>query len=427
MRITEKIIRDGEFWLPSDPENKISGTLTISDGGETELEILKPFGDITEFNRDDKIPRIVGFTNDGDGYVTLNNCFYLNKVFSFGSVKKSRIFVNNAILGACYSTDEEVTFNRINFSVEGLDTWLGISGMEFKHDKWPKTMSIKYVQPDTINITSIDGIEIKFAFMPNYPLIAREEIKIKQEAYIQLTSKEEKPWSDFISVINRIHPFFCFAMDEIVCIKNVMGFSETALRESNKEKNHIPVPLRLFYQSQLFSFKEPKPNFANMLFLFTHIEENLETTFNNWFKIVEQSVDLYFLSKIDAYKYMEGKFLSLTQGLEVYHRETYPDSKIPPDRLKLKKRLKDLLTPFKNFFGGSDGISEEISAFRNYFTHYNKKYEHTVKDANKRYSIYLKTQSLFQLLFLKRIGFSDEKIKQIAEDNYRLKQKLDWK
>ena len=43
MRIKEEIKRNGAFWLPFSPERQISGTLSISDGGNIKLELAQSF------------------------------------------------------------------------------------------------------------------------------------------------------------------------------------------------------------------------------------------------------------------------------------------------------------------------------------------------------------------------------------------------
>ena len=43
MRIKEEIQRDGQFWIPSFPENRVNGTLSISDGGDITLELTQSF------------------------------------------------------------------------------------------------------------------------------------------------------------------------------------------------------------------------------------------------------------------------------------------------------------------------------------------------------------------------------------------------
>ena len=43
MRIKEEIRKAGYFWLPSNPERKIPGTLSITDGGNIGLEVVGLF------------------------------------------------------------------------------------------------------------------------------------------------------------------------------------------------------------------------------------------------------------------------------------------------------------------------------------------------------------------------------------------------
>ena len=73
MRIKEEIKRLGDFWLPSTPDNKVPGTLSISDGGFIELEIVHRGGGASTVLEDDA-KRIVGQIEE-EGLVTLDNCF----------------------------------------------------------------------------------------------------------------------------------------------------------------------------------------------------------------------------------------------------------------------------------------------------------------------------------------------------------------
>lgn len=41
MRIKEEFKKSGYFWLPSVPERKVAGILSISDGGSIDLEIIE--------------------------------------------------------------------------------------------------------------------------------------------------------------------------------------------------------------------------------------------------------------------------------------------------------------------------------------------------------------------------------------------------
>ncbi len=129
MRIKEKFKRSGYFWLPSKPERKISGTLSISDGGNIELEVVGLFDEnIQSFDRTDDLKRIVGEIEE-DGFITLENCFYTKKSFTFGGISKSLVYVNRILSGVLYSEGESILLNTFSFSVEGMDEWVGITGI----------------------------------------------------------------------------------------------------------------------------------------------------------------------------------------------------------------------------------------------------------------------------------------------------------
>ena len=135
VRIREEYKRSGYFWVPDKPSRKIPGTLTISDGGEIELEVIGLFDESIEaLNGKDDLHRIIGHV-EIDGYVTLENCFYSKKNISFGSISKSLVYVQQAFSGVGYDKDEIVTFNSVSFSIEGLNEWLSISGIHVSYGK----------------------------------------------------------------------------------------------------------------------------------------------------------------------------------------------------------------------------------------------------------------------------------------------------
>ena len=153
MRINEEYKKSGYFWLPSSPTTKIPGTIIISDGGDILLEILGNFEDNISAiaNTDFRINRIVGFIED-DGYITLENCYYKNKNISFGKISKSSIIAMKMISGAAYEEDDKITARTYQFSVEGLDDWISISGIKVENKFEEKSATIKYSVPQSQDI-----------------------------------------------------------------------------------------------------------------------------------------------------------------------------------------------------------------------------------------------------------------------------------
>ncbi len=167
-------------------------------------------------------------------------------------------------------------------------------------------------------------------------------------------------------------------------------------------------------------------------------------------------MNLYFSTKIGAQKYLDGKFLALAQGLETYHRKTSTEklmdeqefkelveeiiSKCPEEnkqwlegRLKhgneinLRKRIKSIIEPFKDFVGTRDERSKIVSKIvdtRNYLTHYDQSLKSIAANNEELLSLCYKMEAFFQLHFLQELGFTSDEIKSILERYPKLQQKL---
>ncbi|WP_259741221.1 hypothetical protein [Pseudomonas fluorescens] len=220
MRVEQEYKKTGYFWLPESEENKIPGVLTISDGGKIELEIVGHFNDDIQAAIDnDAISRIIGHV-EGDGLVTLNDCFYTNKNIAFGGISKSRVLAHQVLSGAAWEKDETVTFNTLSFSVDCLDEWVGLSGIKVNSDWNNRTATISYNAPENISLMLNNGLklEIRFAYtLPGAPKVT--EAKITQRAYFSLESDNLLDLSEFTKIVFKITNLMCFAMNEIVTIK----------------------------------------------------------------------------------------------------------------------------------------------------------------------------------------------------------------
>jgi len=459
MRIEEEYVKTGYFWLPERQENKIPGILTIKDGGDIELEVVGLFDEsIKVLNREDDLSRIIGFV-EKDGLVTLDNCFYTKKNISFGGISKSKVCVNRVLSGVAYDKDEEVTFNSLSFSVDCMDEWVGISGINVQNDWDSRTATISYNPPGNIAYSLDNGMKLEICFaytLPGFPNTT--EAKITQRAYFQLSSEVLKSLQDFTEITYKLVNFMCFAVDTTVTLKNLIATSTEIQREIGEGK-YSPVPIYIYYSSIPSSEKAPKKSWHQMLFNYAAIKTNTQSIINNWlnaYEILSPALNLYFSTKVDAQKYLDGKFLALAQGLETYHRRTSdeklmdegefkslvdtvkkncPGEKIDwlEGRLKhgneinLGKRLKKIIEPFKEHLGTSKERSKllrKIVDTRNYLTHYSDELESKSAKENELWLLCQKMEVIFQLHFLKVLGFNDDEIKNVIENCYQLKSKI---
>ena len=285
MRVKEEFKKTGYFWLPSLPDNKIPGTLFISDGGEIELEVVGLFDESPEGIKNvlsgnkNELERIIGHI-EKYGLVTLDDCIYKNRNISFGGISKSRIHVGRALLGVAYEDKETVQFNTFKFSVEGIDEWVGISGIKVEHDLKAKSARIEYSPPEKILLNLDNGMKLFITYswtLPGFPNY--KEAKVTQKTFFKLVSEQERPIDDFIGVAYKITTLLCFAIDKTVCIEQVSATSDSISIDTDKGESR-PIPISIFYASLPFSEVAPKIELHNILFTYGKIQENVEKIIN---------------------------------------------------------------------------------------------------------------------------------------------------
>ena len=462
MRIKEEFKKSGYFWLPSVPERKIPGTLFITDGGDIELEVVGLFDESIEginkaLNGKVKLGRIVGHI-EKHGLVTLDDCFYKNPNYSFGGISKSYVYVKKAFLGVAYDDKEIISFNTFKFSVEGIDEWVGLSGIIVDNQFEKRTASITYSPPDEISLSLNNGMKLLITFswtLPGFPNTT--EAKITQKTYFKLVSEQERPPNDFISTAYMITTLLCFAIDKTVCLERVTTTANTLLQDIGNGKTH-PVIVSLYYSSLPYTKNEPKIEWHRMLFRYGQIRDDAERIVNNWFDAydeIEPALNLYFSTKTGAHKYLDGKFLALAQGLETYHRRTSSEKlmeevvfkelaeslikQCPKDNRKwlsgrlqhgnevnLGRRIKSIIKPFKGLFGTSkarDKLIRSIVDTRNYLTHYDKCLEPGAAKGKDLLSLCLKMEAIFQLHLLQVLGFTQAEVKLVFDNSQELQSK----
>ncbi|GFD91034.1 hypothetical protein KUL152_32600 [Tenacibaculum sp. KUL152] len=460
MRIVEKWKKSGYFWLPQNKDKKIPGTLSIQDGGKIELEVVGLFDDSIEaLNGNDDLQRIIGHV-EKDGLVTLENCFYRKKNFSFGGISKSLLHVHKVISGVAYDKDEAVTFNTVSFVVEGINEWVAITGLNVAHNSEHNITTLSYAPPEEIVYSLHAGLKLHILFRYTLPTIpTTSEAKITQQTYFKLSSENVRDFSEFSEVIHQLTYLLGFSVDSTVTISDVVATSNEILWEVSPGKTK-PVSIKLFYPSLPFSSIAPKIDRHKVLFRFEDIRKNAEHVFNKWFStysVIRPSLGLYFSAVSGDHKYLDGKFLALAQSLETYHRRTSNDILMDGsefrsmvasilwncpkknrkwlrgrlfhgNEINLGQRIKRIIEPYKSYLGNSkqrNKFIRDVVNTRNYLTHYSEDLEKDAVDGPELWNICQKMEAVFQLHLLQQLGFEKSDIQKILVNNYKLQQKFE--
>lgn len=473
MRLSNTFEAIGVFWLPEAPTHQVPGVLRVSDTADISLDIGGSFR-----NPDARSPtldpgsgltpeaqqrlRIVGHIEDGS-LVTLDDCSYEQNSAEATPLFKIRIHATVLVKGAHYRGNEAITFSEIEFSVEGLETWLSISGIGMTRNWERNTVSIDVKPVPDISYALPDGITLTFTVYGSVSPIPK--VKVTEKAFITMRSGTLRPFWEFVSIVAKMVNFLRFAIDEPVAVDSLTGYSNDRMKKlvSGEEQR---IPMRLYYKATPLLGAKPIVTRGGMFFGYKKISDGFEKILNNWFKTYETSepaFNLYFASKSGADQYLESQFLSLAQGIETLHRRNSQSTTMPTDEfsalvdllvnsapddkkqwvgrklkyaneLSLRQRMKEIIEPFKELFGGREKAKVFITSVvntRNYLTHYDESLAKAAASGETLWKACLKLESLFQLHFLSLMGLDGPFIKSLVMDNrsFRFKLELvdDWR
>ena len=460
MRIKEQIKKSGFFWLPSmdsnssdaPPHNAVSGTLSISDGGDIELELTQPLvTSIRDFKLDD-LNQILGHV-ETYGRVTVDRCQSITPKHSIVHgvwMESELIKANRVFTGIRYKEDVPPRFNTVTFSVEGIDEWVGISGIKVDRQYEKRALTISYNFPEDILFNLENGMQLQVTFFATFPGIpTTKRAEISQKIYFELISQEARELDEFISVASKITTFLCFVMNKIVCLDSISATSND-LRQDGGNGRTVPIIVGIYCPSWPYTKDEPEINKMDMLFGFEEKQNRAESLINKWLQNYERTApafDLYFLAKAGTLPTLNLQFLTLAQALEAFHRKTSREIHMNEDEfeeirralvkkcpkrerdwfaqklnyaneLTLRNRFEKMTEPFSNFMCGESRprLIDKIVKTRHYLTHYDSDLESEIAKGEVMQFLCYKMNALFRLHFLKLIGFNEPEIDAIVDE-----------
>ncbi len=474
MKNLEPIQAKGYFWLPNNPEEKVPGELRISEHGRVELDLMGIFsrenrqrglGYLTDQLRN--FDRICGNIYE-KGYVTLLRCIqtsFRSNPFSFQALELSSFLATIALVGVDFEQDE-LTFKKLNFVVEGLDDWLNFQTIKTSVDFEVDGDSIKAVKggradyslKESPSYALTDGICIQFfapvnssTIFPHRPL---SFFSLTSQPYISLTSQEPKRIDYFINLADKVRKFISLAVDQEIQIQSFTFLDEIQGRIE---------PVRMYLQMRLAREAEYKPRDQKVLFTYWDVENRVAEIMNRWITQYESgkaghAVNLYFAGAWRKSSLLDTDITFLAQAIEVLHRETNPDDRpmdqqqfreikreifnvLPADipqliktriglvnQPSLRNRAKAMMAPFEKWFRdgeASDEFARRVSDTRNYFTHYSGELRIGLREGKELFDLYTKLEILLLLHILRLVGFDRCQIAQMVKESQRLTEVLD--
>ena len=464
MRIAEPIETIGLFWLPGNSDEQLPGNLTITESGEIRVRITGVFGDFTAAIKERmrgsirKLDRVLGIVEKG-GLVSLVNCRYQpSRVSLSGGLSNSEIIAETALFGISLK-DREPRITEFEFSVEGLDEWLAMSGIKVEVDDPRKGGSIHFRHLDPITHELADCTELRFDFRSDFTapisISPLTEARVAQKASISLISKEPTDIEYFSTMAYRLCQFMAFALDEPVSIESITVSLEQDPRE---ERIRRALPIRMYRQFPTWSEQKPNVSPHNILFTYWDVKEQFEDSLNRWLQgykneTLGTALNHFFLSTSNLFQYLNTKFLQLALAIEVLHRKTCKEQTLVakeefdeilesvidrlPDNcpefvirgiktanhLSLQDRMQQMTDEFPWMFGDQQerqAFAKKVTSTRNYYAHLSSGAGRKAAKDQELVEVFDKLAGLFKLHLLQFVGFENDQIEAIVQRPNRL-------
>lgn len=415
----------GYWFLPSNPENRIGGTLHYLPNERIYLELIGSFGtphDFLESMADPglKPEQIIYGEGQNAEQITLLHCHRygsLNFNSSFAMTNYSVDFVINGIHLANF---HKKAFHSIKVHLPLLTEWVNWYPMKysipFKNDR-VAGFELGYHIDDHYAITTnlTKGINLEINYECSGPSETFDEnIKLRQGYSLELKSKRLVSLAKYLELIYRFKSFLSLASQTEVDFNNINLYCNQFFSPLKKRKILRPIKL-YFIQGPV----TPTLKKASRKFLFQH--KNIETDFpaiiNRWFGFDHQMLPIinHLIESIRQRKvFKSGDFLVVVQALEGFHTRfrTIINPK-PKKRIGLQDRLKDLKKEFayvpkiKNLKINMAAVADT----RHYYSHFFPKgIGSKVADGKTLYEMTAQLKQLLICCILAETGLSKEAI-----------------
>lgn len=445
----------GYWWLPSAPDNMLSGTLLIREDGPTELTVLgswthpMPIGTIAP-----RVPVVFGVSAKGE-QITLSECLVRSSTFNAPGIPTAIICPYIVFRRAHIINHRLAEFYSASVEFGGIIEWLGVTGLSIVRPHERNGLTLNYELPRDITIDLNDNLTLVLSFWWSGPLSSQTVLaaQIEQGVRLKVMSAGGAGYHDLYATLNRLANFFTLAFNYPVSFREMIVESREFLIDTPEGAVSEAIV------STPGSYEEPTATRAlhahDMLFRYRDVEPEFDTMIRAWYQsyeTLEPALNMYFALERRSSVYMEQRFLGLVQALEALHRRTTASTpsrahttrlaeimKAVPEvhrewlsgRLTysheppLRRRLVELIKPFREIFGSESQRSrfiDRVVATRNYLTHYDETSQGRAVAPNKLWPYMYLLRLVFVLRCLAEIGFDAERARRIVAENNVLRQ-----
>ncbi len=416
----EKRIYKGYWWLPSETEEQIAGTLTIDSRGNVKLELYGCFGptdDYVIFDRKDD-PAIYGRCYTPDSKMTdvsLIGCHSaLTLNFNDNTFPLTRYTCQYALIGIHCQKIEDIMFFKAQVVFKELAFWCPPKNITFTMRNDSISVSIETKGEEKASLASVKlegGVKIQLkegaTYKPDYP-----KLYIDQSTYVEIL-KDDMNALQALSTSRMFERFMSVATLAPVEHGKIMLYSKQKSQEYEGGKV-IYHPIELVTYLYLDDVQETYKQ-GNFLFNFDDVAQELGEMLGKLY--TDKSIAQIWSNLVDSLEkkrvFTSNDFLVVIQAIDGFAIRYRKEQKLLPE-------LQALRAEFKNIrkLQLTDQELEAANDSRNYYSHILKLEKKKDKHVLEGWELFDLTKKLRVLLIccvLKFMGMDNDKINQLLD------------
>lgn len=467
--MTENFEYKGEWFLPSNKENRVSGTLYYDVDKGISLEL---FGDFTEapiipISSNQEYDIILGLTSDSKE-ITLHKTFISNRSGIHlvqnqeAGMPSSTYIVNYIFEGVHFDNVEDIKFDKLVSEMIDLDEWVGISGFVNDIDIEKKIemhrnceCQVNYKLPQSITFPLSDELEGQFNFTmksSDRPLYLKK-MTLEQKVQFTLKYKSENSLESLLNDLFKFQSFLVLGLYERTYPKSIFLYNEN-LKKDYGIAGIVNRQVKFyFYISDRSRKSDRQKHFMEMLFCYGHIRNDFPEIIKCWFNKydkLESSFNLLIEQFYNDKRFSENTFLNLAQAAESFHAHTRNRTKMPKvdyetmkndilsatdnkyhewlkeqlnfgNHLNLRARLEEVLDfcscdILDKIIGEKDTFIRQVKNSRNYYTHYSTELKRKALKGSDLFYLAQKLKIVLVCAFLLEMGFEKGILNQMLDE-----------
>lgn len=455
--------KQGFWWLPASPENRVPGTLVFGDETDSQLQLLGSLLGGLEGLKIMSLPGvhyrpdlILGVSSDGSKY-TLVHCLQTACNLNSNGFVVEHFRPWMVIEGRHFSAVNEIVFQQAGAKLDHFGEWYQRTGREVvleDVDKGTWRTTITCCEPDNVAACYGSG-RIEFGHDGNIKFGGfREDLIISEEACFVLFPDAPISISDFLDeLLPPFLNFFSLGVGRTLSILEVRGkVAMDCVGKTVDDIRRAPT-VKLYWEKPEGAHQDSELLSHDMVFTCPDLGDSLEKCLKTWLRIyseIKPVMQLFFGTVLPETRISANSFVNTIQTVEAYHRFRRDGTELPEvehsvrvssilgavkgehrewlgrklehsNEIGLRKRLKELLRErtalLKLSCADINGLAHRARELRNSFTHYAGNGAPNFGSAQELYCLGELFKWVIIACLLEEMGISRERAHLLIERN----------